>query len=100
MLINIRFRKRALGQHMQPPRQVARSDGLQKQLFIMMFSSIIIFLITTLPLAIYRIVFPKQVLYMTIDEYGLVMSISAGLTWFWGFNYAVSILVKNKKNYI
>ena len=29
---------------------------------------------------------------MKVEEYPLVMSISAGLTWFWGFNYAVRLV--------
>lgn len=87
MFISISIRKRAL---LQLQNQSTNQDKrFQRQLFFLMLSSIIIFLITTLPLAIYRIVFPKQVLTMPVDEYGLVMSISAGLTWFWGFNYAV-----------
>ena len=87
MIISINLRKRAV---IQVQNQIIRHDGrFQRQLFFLMLSSIIIFLITTLPLSIYHIVFPKQIIYMTVAEYGLVMSISAGLTWFWGFNYAV-----------
>ncbi len=82
MFITITIRKRTLNRQ-------ARDRRLQKQFFFLMLSSIIIFLITTLPIAICHIVFPKQVLSMPVEEYGLVMNISAGLTWFWGFNFAV-----------
>ena len=82
MFISITIRKRTLNRQ-------ARDRRLEKQFFFLMLSSIIIFLITCLPLAIYRSVFPKQVLSMPADQYGMVMSISAGLTWFCGFNFAV-----------
>ncbi len=90
MSISINIRKHALHRQMNLQSQTVRNDRrFQRQLFFLMISSIIIFLITTLPLAIYRIVFPNQIINMTQNQYGLVMGISAGLTWFWGFNYCV-----------
>lgn len=88
MFINISIRKRALRQ-LQENQVANRDKRFQRQLFFLMLSSICVFLITTLPLAIYRVVFPKQVFAMTVPEYASVMSISAGLTWFSSFNYAV-----------
>ena len=93
MFIRLRIRKRSLGRRIHLQNQsIKRASRFHKQLFVLMLSSIIIFLTTTLPLAIYRIVFPKEVLSMPVEEYGLVMSISAILTWFSGFNYAVKYL--------
>ncbi|CAF3430627.1 unnamed protein product [Rotaria sp. Silwood1] len=94
MFINIRVRKRALSQQIKFQNQTRnRSRSFQKELFLLMLSSIIIFLTTTLPIATYRIVFPKQVLTMKVEEYGSVMSISAGLTCFWSFNYAINFYI-------
>ncbi|CAF2460756.1 unnamed protein product [Rotaria sp. Silwood2] len=94
MFINIRLRKRALSQQIIFQNQtINRNRRFQKELFLLMLSSIIIFLTTTLPIAIYHIVFPKQVLTMKVEEYGLVMSISAGLTFFWSFNYAMNFYI-------
>ncbi|CAF0805501.1 unnamed protein product [Rotaria sordida] len=94
MFINIRVRKRALSQQIQFQNQtINRNRFFQKELFLLMLSSIIIFLTTTLPIATFRIIFPKQVLTMKVEEYGSVMSISAGLTCFWSFNYAINFYI-------
>ncbi|CAF3024417.1 unnamed protein product [Rotaria sp. Silwood2] len=86
--------QRALSQQIIFQNQtINRNRRFQKELFLLMLSSIIIFLTTTLPIAIYHIVFPKQVLTMKVEEYGLVMSISAGLTFFWSFNYAMNFYI-------
>ena len=54
--INIYFRKRALVQPIQGHGQIPRQGHIQKQMFILMFASICIFFLTTLPLNLYKII--------------------------------------------
>jgi len=100
MFIKIRGQKQALGQRIQVQNQnlaIKRNSRLQKQLFALMLSSIAIFLTTTLPVNIYRAVFPRQIISVPVSQFGSIAKISACLTWFWGFNYAVSRSYKNHK---
>lgn len=99
MFLKIRAQKRNAGQQIevQPRGAVSnpttrRNNRLQTQLFVLMLSSIAIFLMTNLPVAIYRIVYPRQVLTIPITEYASVAKISAIFQFIWSINYAVSEL--------
>ena len=64
IFINLRFRKRALvqpNQTLQQAQNMKRQKILQRQMFILMFASICIFLITSLPLGICKITSVRQV---------------------------------------
>ncbi len=92
IFISIRIRKRAvihptLFQH--GGNRGNQQRNLQLQMFILMFTRAIIFLITTLPLAIYRITSPRQAdLLRAIFQ---IISVWTGLQWFQSLNYAVNI---------
>ena len=92
IFISVRIRKRALIQ----PNQAGHGDqnnnrqaNLQKQMFILMFASICIFLITNLPLAIAKIILPQNVNIITLASQ--LTSIWTGLQWFQSLNFAVTI---------
>lgn len=79
IFINVRIRKRAV---IQP---------IQFQMFILMLTSTCIFLITTLPLAIYKITSPRE------TNFGMsalkITTIWTALGWFQSLNYAVRIVL-------
>jgi hypothetical protein len=92
IFISVRIRKRAVIQ----PNQLQRGDNranqqrnLQLQMFILMLTSTGIFLITTLPLGIYKITSPRQENFS--DSVLQVTTIWTGLAWFQSLNYAVNI---------
>ena len=91
IFITVQIRKRTVVQ----PTQSQRADNtstqqrnLQLQMLILMLTSIGIFLITTLPIAIYRIVSVREA--NIISSVYEIVRIWAGLTWFQSLNYAVS----------
>lgn len=92
MFISVRIRKRALIEpthHSHASNRSNSSRNIQIQMFILMITSICIFLMTTLPVAIYKITSPRQSdLSTTILT---VVSIWVGLGWFQTLNYAVNI---------
>jgi hypothetical protein len=92
MIISIRLRKRALVQPTQAwqnNQNIRRQKTLQKQMFILMFASICIFLITSLPLAIYKITSPRQA--DILNSIYQILTIWTALAWFQSLNYAVRI---------
>jgi hypothetical protein len=92
IIISIRIRKRAVGQttqNTQGSNQTSYQKNLQRQMFILMTASICIFLITTLPVAIYKIKSPRQSDIST--TYLTIVSVWSGLLWLQSLNYAVSI---------
>jgi hypothetical protein len=96
IIINIRVRKRAVVQSTQAwqnDQNAKRQKTLQKQMFILMFASICIFLITGLPLAIYKITSPRQANVFAVVYQ--ILTVWTILTWFQSLNYAVIILKRN-----
>ena len=96
IIINIRLRKKAIVQPTQAwqnDQNAKRQKTLQRQMFILMSASICIFLITGLPLAIYKITSPRQAnVFAVIYQ---IISVWTGLTWFQSLNYAVIISYKS-----
>jgi hypothetical protein len=88
IIISIRIRKRAVIQASQNSQRINQTN-LQKQMFILMTTSICIFLITTLPVAIYKITSPRQSDISTAIL--TIVSVWSGLLWVQSLNYAVSI---------
>lgn len=89
---NIRSRKRAVAQPGQSTHDANVSHhqkNLQRQMLILMLTSIAIFLTTTLPLAIYKITTPRQ--NNISSTLVAIASIWIGLGWFQSLNYAVRI---------
>lgn len=64
---------------------------LQLQMFVLMIASIAIFLITTLPLAIYKITSPREK--DISSSIVRIISIWVGLGWFQSLNYAVCKMI-------
>jgi len=88
IFISIRIRKQAINRN--PDGSIKRDGNFQKQIFFLMLASICAFLITTLPLSIYRIISPRQALiYESIVNAVNNLTI---LTWLQSLNYAVSYL--------
>jgi hypothetical protein len=93
IFINVRIRKRALIQPIQLPQGINRANqqrNLQLQMFILMLASTGIFLITTFPISIFKIITPRQVSATTITSFFDLMNIWAGLQWFQTLNFAVN----------
>jgi hypothetical protein len=92
IFIIIRIRKRTVIHPTQFQHGDARTNhqkNLQLQMLILMLTSTIIFLITTLPLGIYKITSPREAnLTASLLK---ITSIWTGLGWFQSLNYAVSI---------
>lgn len=92
IVISVRIRKRALIRpvnHSHAQNHVHHRRHIQMQMFILMTSSTFIFLMTTLPIAVYKILSPRQTdISMAIFT---IVSIWAGLGWFQTLNYAVNI---------
>ena len=96
MFFKIRAQKKAVApQHpsTNADRSVGRDKRIQNQMFILMLSSICIFLITTLPLTIDHIVSS----YTITDISGLekMLSRTTILTWIQTLNCAVSFFLIN-----
>jgi len=94
IFISVRIRKRAVIQPTQFQLRDNRGNQqkhLQLQMFILMLTSTSIFLITTLPLGIYKISSPRAANFAT--SVLTVTTIWTGLGWFQSLNYAVSIFV-------
>ena len=91
--ISVRIRKRALIQpiQVQGGERTNQQRNLQIQMFILMLTSTGIFLLTTLPLSIYKITSPRQTnLIFAVLQ---VTNIWAGLQWFQSLNFAVTIFL-------
>ncbi|CAF4527870.1 unnamed protein product [Rotaria sp. Silwood2] len=94
IFINVRVRKRTIIQPFQfthGDRNMKRQKSLQKQMFILMFGSVCIFLITSLPSGIYKIQSPRQGT-ETITVLQLVC-IGTSLQWFQSLFYATSFYI-------
>jgi len=85
--IHVRIRKRVV---VQPSQRNIHQKNVQKQMLILMFASICIFLITNLPLSIYKIISPREDVLSVVS---LRTTIWTGLGWFQSLNYAVSISI-------
>ena len=92
ILINVRIHKRNVIQPAQSQYGDIRAHhhrNLQLQMLILILTRISIFLITTLPIAIYRITSPRDAnLFTSVLQ---ITTIWTGLGWFQSLNYAVSI---------
>lgn len=87
----IRLRKRRvhrLNHVWDDERNNNRQTPVQRQIFILMLASVGIFLITTLPLAIGKIIFPQEQNFLAAAI--SISTIWTGLGWFQSLNYAVS----------
>ena len=96
IVISIRVRKRILARETlfnREDKNSQRQKVLQTQMFTLMLASIVIFLITSLPLAIYRIQSPRQA-NLTADVFQ-VISIWVGLGWFQSLFFAVNLTVSS-----
>ncbi|CAF3944781.1 unnamed protein product [Rotaria sordida] len=94
IFIIVRARKQAVIQPVQfacNNRNIKQQNTLQKHIFILMFGSICIFLITSLPLAIYKILSPRQA-FVSFNVFQII-SIWAYLKWFQSLFYAVSFYI-------
>ncbi len=92
IFINVRIRKRVVIQPIQPQfgdNKANQQRNLQLQMFILMLTRAGIFLITTLPVAIYKITSPRNISVST--SVFQIETIWVGLTWFQNLNYAVNI---------
>lgn len=94
IFISVRIRKRAVIQ----PTQFQYGDNranqqrhLQLQMFILMLTSAASFLITTFPLAMYKITSPRETDFKS--SVLTITSVWTGLGWFQSLNYAVSFLL-------
>lgn len=83
IFITIRLRKRAV---VQPGQTNQHQSAIQKQMFILMLASIAVFLVTNLPIGIYKIISPRG----NVTAEALTRtSIYTALVWFQSLNYAV-----------
>ena len=92
IFINVRIRKRAVLHSIHTLHGGNRSPhqkNLQTQMFILMTTSICLFLMTTLPLAIYKITSPRQKDVST--SILTIVTVWADLGWLQSLNYAVNI---------
>lgn len=91
ILITIRTRKNTIAQQNQTwelDKNTQRKKLLQKQMFILMVGSVCIFLTTTLPVGIYKIISPQN---PNLGQAVLsIVTIWTGLGWFQSLLYAVS----------
>ncbi|CAF1067444.1 unnamed protein product [Adineta steineri] len=94
ILISTRLRRRAMARQNQAldlDKNAQRKNMLQRQMFILMVGSVCIFLITALPVGIYKIVSPRSD--NIITALLQIVSIWTGLGWFQSLLYAVSFYV-------
>ena len=92
IFICVRIRKRAViqpAQNQQGDSAGSHQRNLQLQMFILMLASIGIFLLTTLPVALYKITAAREQ-NVTYEPLKRVSSIWTALGWFQTLNYAVS----------
>lgn len=88
--IIVRLRKRATVDPEQEQRRDKRTNQqkhFQLQMLVLMLTSISVFLLTTLPVSIYRIISPREP--NVTSSLIRVASIWIGLAWFQSLNYAV-----------
>jgi uncharacterized protein with PQ loop repeat len=89
----VRIRKRAVihpADNAQADHKARHQRNVQIQMFVLMVASIAIFLITTLPIAIYKITSPRESNVST--SIVRISNIWIGLGWFQTLNYAVCLL--------
>jgi hypothetical protein len=79
--VNSRIRKRSIGR-----RTSQHNKYRETQMFILMLSSIVTFIITTLPIFLYYIIVPRQFLDMDPVTTLIIIAI---LSWFKSLNYTV-----------
>ena len=84
IFINIRLRKQAV---VHPSQVNQHQSAVQKQMFILMLASIAVFLVTNLPIGIYKITAPRG---DAATEVLTRTSIYTALVWIQSLNYAVS----------
>ena len=85
IFIHIRLRKRAL---VHPGQVNHQQRDVQKQMFILILASIGLFLLTNLPIGIYKIISPRGNVF---SEALTRTSIYTGLIWFQSLNYVVGL---------
>ena len=93
IFIVVRIRKRAVihvADNTQADHKARHQRNVQIQMFVLMIASIAIFLITTLPIGIYKITSPRESNIST--SITRISNIWIGLGWFQSLNYAVSLL--------
>jgi hypothetical protein len=90
--INVHIRKRALSN---------QSTQLNKykeiQMFILMLSSIVIFVITTVPIFVYTIIAPRELYSLDFSTTLITITI---LNWTKSLNYSVSFKYYQKEEFI
>ena len=92
IFIVVRVRKRAAIQpadNAHLDNKVRHQRNVQVQMFVLMVASIAIFLVTTLPIAIYKITSPRES--NVSNSIIRISNIWIGLGWFQTLNYAVSV---------
>lgn len=86
IIINIRTRRQAA--FTQAQRLDARTKNLQRQIFIILMSRICIFLASTLPFYIFRMITPRELALTSVTQ--SMIDTSAIYTWILNLNYTVS----------
>ena len=86
-----RFLQRGTGVHDQEQPGARQNRNMQRQMLFLMISSVALFLITTLPFFLYKIIFPRQAAsnLQNIDS-ELIIKLSAVFLFFQSLNYSVS----------
>ncbi|CAF3304540.1 unnamed protein product [Rotaria sp. Silwood2] len=94
IFIIFRIRKQAVIRPLQfvrDDKNIKRQKSFQKQMFILMLASVCIFLITSLPLAIYKITSPRETnLSLAIF---IIITIWASLEWFQSLFCAINFYI-------
>ncbi|CAF4266918.1 unnamed protein product, partial [Adineta steineri] len=93
-LASVRIRKRTVIQPTQTLRENNKANqqrNIQLQMFILTLTSIGIFLITTLPISVYKITSPRDTqIIISLFE---IITVWTGLGWFQSLNYAVNFYI-------
>ena len=88
IFITLRLRKRIVTHASQDENVNRRNKNLQTQMFILMFASIVIFLLTNLPYAIGKILLPRDT--QVVSSAARLTTIWTILGWIQSLNYAVN----------
>jgi hypothetical protein len=100
IFITVRIRKRAVTHSINiffGENKVSHHKNLQIQMFILMTTSIFIFLITLLPISIYKVTSLRQ--QDISSEILTIVSVWVGLGWLQSLNYAVCISLLHDLHY-
>ncbi|CAF1611648.1 unnamed protein product [Adineta steineri] len=95
IVISVRIRKRTVIQPTQTLRENNKANqqrDIQLQMFILTLTSISIFLITTLPISVYKITAPSEAL-LFVSSFYQVVTVWTGLGWFQSLNYAMNFYI-------